>query len=161
MTGERFMKLAEEQDGFEFFQAYTDDEDRVMGGKGNTFWYAVMRKGKTAEIYLGEFEDGNWKDTYRKKKGKTETVKEMPSGTTIARIEAEAYLGQEEKWVKDRKGKHIEDSHPHLHYVYGFGDKALDISEQYGVTIGFSDLSDPKAGFHLRYLYTGKDVELP
>ena len=26
---------------------------------------------------------------------------------------------------------------------------------------GYSDLKDPEAGFHLRYLYTGRDVELP
>ena len=45
------------------------------------------------------------------------------------------------------------------HYVYGFGDKALDVSEAYGVSIGYSDLKDPEAGFHLRYLYTGEDVD--
>lgn len=41
------------------------------------------------------------------------------------------------------------------------GDKALDISEAYGVSIAYSDLSDPSAGFHLRYLYTGEAVEVP
>jgi|GEM_PF-6464658 len=41
------------------------------------------------------------------------------------------------------------------------GDKALDVSEAYGVSIGYSDLKDPEAGFHLRYLYTGEDVDAP
>ena len=48
-----------------------------------------------------------------------------------------------------------------LSLCYGIGDKALDISEAYGVSIGYSDLKDLPAGYHLRYLYTGKDVEAP
>ena len=47
------------------------------------------------------------------------------------------------------------------HYVYGFGDKALDVSKQYGVSIAFSDIKDLSAGFHLRYLNKGSEVELP
>lgn len=47
------------------------------------------------------------------------------------------------------------------HYVYGFGDKGLDVSVQYGVTIAYSDIEDADAGFHLRCLYTGDDVDLP
>ena len=85
----------------------------------------------------------------------------MPSGSTIRRIAGKAYLAQDEPWVKDRKPRLIEDAHPHYHYVYGFGDKAADVSEKYGVTIGFSDLSDVPAGFRLRFLYTGADVEIP
>ena len=68
---------------------------------------------------------------------------------------------QDEAWVKDRKPRLVEDSNPHYHYVYGIGDKALDISEAYGVSIAYSDIKDPAAGFHLRYLYTGEDVEKP
>ncbi|MBR4150234.1 MAG: hypothetical protein IKR08_02530 [Firmicutes bacterium] len=41
------------------------------------------------------------------------------------------------------------------------GGKALDVSEAYGVSIGYSDLKDPEAGFRLRYLYTGEDVDAP
>ena len=66
-----------------------------------------------------------------------------------------------ETWVTRRTPNPIEDAHPHYHYVYGFGDKALDVSVKYGVTIAFSDIKDVEAGFHLRYLYTGNDVELP
>ena len=47
------------------------------------------------------------------------------------------------------------------HYIYGFGDKGLDVSEQYGVTIAYSDIKDTSTGFHLRYVYVGDDVELP
>ena len=37
MFEERFMKLVEENDGFEFYQAYRDDVDHVLGGKGDTY----------------------------------------------------------------------------------------------------------------------------
>ena len=124
MSEEHFIQLVQDNDGFEFYQAFQNDVDHVFGGKG----------------------------------AKTKT---MPSGSTIQLIEEKAYLMQDEKWVKDRKGKLIEDSHPHYHYVYGFGDKGLDVSEQYGVTIAYSDIKDTSTGFHLRYVYVGDDVELP
>ena len=36
MSEERFLKTVEENDGFEFCQAYRDDVDYVIGGKGDT-----------------------------------------------------------------------------------------------------------------------------
>ncbi|MBQ2058623.1 MAG: hypothetical protein II488_02525 [Firmicutes bacterium] len=44
---------------------------------------------------------------------------------------------------------------------WAIGGKALDVSEAYGVSIGYSDLKDIEAGFHLRSLSTGGDVKLP
>ena len=85
----------------------------------------------------------------------------MPSGSTIRRIAEKAYLMQNEAWVTRRTPKPVEDAHPHYHYTYGFGDRGLDVSVQYGVTIAYSDIRDEDAGFHLRYLYTGDDVDLP
>ncbi len=161
MSAERFMKLVEENDGFEFVQAFREDEDHLLGGKGDTFWFTILRDGKVKESYIGTLKDGVWQDVYLKGRGKKRSSKEMPAGTTIGRIAEAAFLCQEEKWVKDRKGRLVADGHPHLHYVKGFGDKAVDISEKYGVTIGYSDLQDVPAGFHLRYLYTGADVEMP
>ena len=85
----------------------------------------------------------------------------MPPGSTMKRIEERAYFMQDAEWVRNRKPRLVEDAHPHYHYVYGIGDKALDVSEAYGVSIACSDLKDPAAGFRLRYLYTGKEVEVP
>ncbi len=85
----------------------------------------------------------------------------MPAESTIRKIEERAYFMQNEDWVVDRKPRLIEDGHPHYHYVYGFGDKALDVSEAYGVSIAYSDINDVEAGYHLRYLYTGEEVEAP
>lgn len=161
MSKEKFMNLVDTRQGFEYIIGYRDDEDHIMGGKGDTYWYTIKRGSSVAETLIATYRDGVWQDRRIKGKGKRKTVKEMPSGTTIKRIVKEAYLAQDEKWVTGRKPSLIEDSHPHYHYVYGFGDKGLDVSAEYGVTIAYSDINNVPAGFHLRYLYTGADVEMP
>ena len=161
MSAERFMQLVEEYRGFEFIQAYRDDEDHFLGGKGNKYWYVIIKDGKTTDSYIGTYKDGEWRDVYIKGSGRTRKIKEMAAGSTIKRIAKDAYTIQKEDWVTRRTPKPIQDSHPHYHYVYGFGDKALDVSEKYGVSIGYSDLSDTAAGFRLRDLCTGDDVKLP
>ncbi|MBR7046335.1 MAG: hypothetical protein IKI23_11860, partial [Lachnospiraceae bacterium] len=129
--------------------------------KGDTYWFVIMQDQSVKETYIGTVKDGVWTDRLIKGKGKKKTVKEMPAGSTIRRIEERAFFMQEEDRVKNRKPRTVQDAHPHYHYVYGFGDRALDVSEAYGVSIGYSDLKDPSAGFHLRYLYTGEEVESP
>ena len=161
MENDRFRKLVEEENGFEFYQAFRDEVDWVIGGKGDTFWFTVLKDQAVKETYVGTLKDGVWTDRMIKGTGKRKTIKEMPAGSTIARIEERAYFMQDAEWVRDRKPRLVEDSHPHYHYVYGFGDKALDVSEAYGVSIAYSDLKDLSAGFRLRYLYTGEEVELP
>ncbi len=157
MSEDRFIKLVQDNDGFEFYQAFGGDVDHVLGGKGNTYWYTVIKKGKVFETYIGKYNGDAWEDTYIK----GTKSRSMPAGSTIRLIAEKAYLMQEENWVRDRKGKLIEDTHPHYHYVYGFGDKGLDVSVKYGVTIAYSDSKDTSTGFHLRYVYIGDDVELP
>ena len=44
MFEEKFIKLVEENGGFEYYQAYRGDVDLILGGKGDTFWYVVMKK---------------------------------------------------------------------------------------------------------------------
>ncbi len=161
MENYRFLSLVEKENGFEFYQAFRDEVDWVIGGKDDTFWFAVLKDQSVAETYIGTLKDGVWTDRRVKGKGKKKSVTDMPAGSTIQRIEERAYFMQDEDWVKNRKARLIEDAHPHYHYVYGFGDKALDVSEAYGVSIAYSDLKDPAAGFHLRYLYTGEEVEDP
>ena len=161
MENYRFIELVEKEKGFEFYQAFRDETDWVMGGKGDTCWFTVLKDQSVKETCIGTLKDGIWTDRMIKGKGKNRSVKEMPAGSTIARIEERAYFMQEAEWVSDRKPRLIEDAHPHYHYVYGMGDKALDVSEAYGVSIAYSDLNDPAAGFHLRYLYTGNEVESP
>ncbi|MBQ2311714.1 MAG: hypothetical protein II185_04085 [Firmicutes bacterium] len=161
MENYRFMELVEKEKGFEFYQAFRDEVDWIIGGKDDTFWFTVMKNQSVKETYVGKLKDGVWTDRLIKGKGKKRTEKEMPAGSTIKRIEERAYFMQEEPWVKDRKPRLIEDAHPHYHYVYGMGEKALDVSEAYGVSIAYSDIKDLSAGYHLRYLYTGEEVEMP
>ena len=54
MFEEKFIKLVEENGGFEFYQAYRGDVDLILGGKGNTYWYVMMKKGKVTESYIGK-----------------------------------------------------------------------------------------------------------
>ncbi len=161
MSEERFIELVEKNDGFEFYQAYRDDVDHILGGKDGTYWYVIMKGGKVKESYIGKNAGGVWEDICVKGSGAAKKTKAMPSGSTIKRIAEKAYLMQNETWVTRRTPKQIEDAHPHYHYVYGFGDKGLDVSAEYGVTIAYSDIKDVDASFHLRYLYTGSDVSLP
>jgi len=161
MPEKRFMELVEKYQGFEFYQAYRDEVDHILGGKGDTYWYSIMKDGKVKESYIASCKDGVWNDRHVKGSGKRKSEKELPPGSVIKRIAEKAYLMQEEKWVKDKKARVIEDAHPHFHYTYGFGDKGLDVSAEYGVTIAYSDIKLPEDGFHLRYLYTGSDVEMP
>ncbi|MBR0105714.1 MAG: hypothetical protein IJM13_00685 [Lachnospiraceae bacterium] len=161
MESYRFLELVEKEKGFEFYQAFRDEVDWIIGGRGDTCWFAVMQDQSVKETWIGTLKDGVWTDRKIKGKGKKKNVTDMPAGSTIKRVEERAYFMQEEEWVKDRKPRVIEDTHPHYHYTYGIGDKALDVSEAYGVSIAYSDLKDPSAGFHLRYLYTGNDVKSP
>ena len=161
MESYRFLELVEKEKGFEFYQAFRNEVDWIIGGRGDTCWFAVMQDQSVKETWIGTLKDGVWTDRKIKGKGKKKTVTDMPAGSTIKRVEERAYFMQEEEWVKDRKPRVIEDSHPHYHYTYGIGDKALDVSEAYGVSIAYSDLKDPSVGFHLRYLYTGNDVKSP
>ena len=158
---ERFLELINKYTGFEMVHAYRDEVDHVLGGKEDTIWYVIMKDGSVKEIYLSEYINGEWKDTHIKGKGKKEVRKDLPSGTVLKMIDEKAYLCQDEEWVKRKEPKPIEDNHPHYHYVYGMGDKALDVSVEYGVTISYNDLKDTSGAFHLRDLSTGKDVERP
>ena len=157
----RFSELVRKEKGFEFCQAFRDEVDWVIGGKNDTYWFAVLKDQAVKEIYIATFKDGVWTDRKIKGKGKRKHVKEMPSGSTIEHIEERAYFMQDAEWVRNRKPRLVTDAHPHFHYVYGFGDKALDISEAYGISIAYSDIKELSAGFHLRYVSTGDQVEVP
>ena len=161
MESYRFMELVEKEKGFEYYQAFRDEVDWIIGGKDGTYWFSVLKDQSVKETYIGTLKDGVWADRKVKGKGKKKTVTEMPAESTIKRIEERAFFMQDAEWVKGRKPRLVQDAHPHYHYVYGIGDKALDVSEDFGVSIAYSDLKDLSAGFRLRYLYTGEEVDIP
>ena len=83
---EKFIKLVEENGGFEYYQAYRGDVDLILGGKDNTYWYVVMKKGKVTESYIGKNAGGVWEDVYVNGSGAGQKTKAMPSGSTIRKI---------------------------------------------------------------------------
>ena len=89
---ERFIKLVEDNGGFEYYQAYRGAVDLILGGKGSTFWYTVMKKGKVTESYIGKYVGGVWEDVYVKGIGATQKTKGMSAGSSIRKIAEKAYL---------------------------------------------------------------------
>lgn len=163
MSAERFMQLVKETRGFEMIHAYADDVDHLLGGKEGSCWYIIMKNGKIKESFIATYDNSVWEDRLIKGSGAGKKGKSVSSGTTIEKIAKQAYLFQEEAWVQRQAGKAkvIEEHHPHYHYVYGFGDRALDVSAEFGVTIGYSDIRDVSTAFHLRDISIGDDVEQP
>lgn len=78
MSEEKFIKLVEENGGFEFYQAYRDDVDHVLGGKGDTYWYVIMKKGKAKESYIGKNSGGAWEISASKAAAQAKRQKPCP-----------------------------------------------------------------------------------
>ena len=62
MKSYRFLELVEKEKGFEYYQAFRDEVDWVIGGKDNTEWYAVLKEQSVKETYIGTLKDGIWTD---------------------------------------------------------------------------------------------------
>ena len=45
--------------------------------------------------------------------------------------------------------------------MFGFGEKAVETSKEYGVTVCFNDINDNDAAYGLREILIGKDVVKP
>ena len=160
MNEESFMKLVDDNDGFEFVIGYKNDVDHRIGGKDNKYWYFVDYGGKKAEYYVGTYDNGSWTDKFYKKKGSKLESKTVENGITINKIVERAYFYQD----KTQNKKPIEvEKHGFMcnHYVFGFGDKAVETVKDYGITVDFNDISDNDSAYHLRDIFLGKDVEKP
>ena len=73
----RFTELVEKENGFEFYQAFRDEVDWAMGGKDDTYWFAVFKDGSARETYIGTLKDGEWTDRVIKGKGKNKKEAEQ------------------------------------------------------------------------------------
>lgn len=106
--------------------------------------------------------DGSREDVHYTRKKKTLSAEAASSGKTLELILAELSVGQEEV---DRSGirpiQVMLYDHPCSHYSFAFGERACKISDEYGVTVEYSNLNDEVAGFHLRDLRTGPDIIPP
>lgn len=161
MENNPFLKTVEKLDGFELTLGFREDEDHFLGGSENKVWYCVQ-KGRRMEYRIGTLSDGIWTDRYFIKKGKDLLVSEAESGSTMEMILNRAYFGQDFIQAEGRAPVHIVNSGLKLsHYVYRFGELAYDVSEDYGVTVSYSNLKDEKAGYRTRNIKTGKSVKPP
>ena len=160
MDREAFMKLVNENDGFEFIIGYKDDLDYYIGGKGNKYWYQWI-KGKNSEYYIGTYDNGVWTDKHYVAKNRTIVDSNtIEPETTINKIVERAYYYQDK--IGTKKPTEIDKEYDiFLHYVYGFGEKAWEVSKKYGVTVAFSDINNVDEGYHLRDFNIGADVDKP
>ncbi len=160
MNQESFMNLVKENNGFEFVIGYKNDVDHYIGGKGNKCWYYIDYGGKKAEYYIGTYENGSCSDIYYTLKGKKLESKTVEENTTINKIIERAYFYQEK--TTGKKPQEIE-KHGYLceHYSFGFGEKAVEIVKDYGITVDFNDINDNDSAYHLRDISTDSDVEKP
>ena len=160
MNAETFMKLVDDNDGFEFVIGYKDFVDHSIGGKGNKYWYYVDYNGKKAEYYVGTYENGFWSDVFYSKKGSSLTSKTATSGTAIKKIVEKAYLCQEK--IGTKKPSEVEKyGYTCYHYMFGFGQSACAVSKDYGITVDYNNIDDNDSAYHLREILLGADVEKP
>lgn len=157
-----FLKLVADNNGFEVTLGFRDDIDHFLGGTGNKLWYFV--KNKSAEDYYvcTLQEDGSRVDVHYKCKKEILSAEPATSGITLELIVAELSVEQDEVDSSKRKPTKVSlYEHPCSHYSFAFGERACKISDEYGVTVEYSNLNDEAAGFRLRDLRIGPDVIPP
>ena len=74
MSEYRFLELVEKENGFEYYQAFRDEVDWIMGGKDDTCWFVIMKDQSVKETYIGTLKDGIWTDRMIEGKGKNKSV---------------------------------------------------------------------------------------
>lgn len=156
-----FLKLIEEVGGFEVSLGFRGDADHFIGGQGNKIWYFVQ-KGSNEDYYVCTLNADEKKDIHYERKKKILKSEAAPSGKTIELILSEIATGQKEIEESGRKPANVEVcGHPCSHYSFAFGERAYKISDEFGITIEYSNLTDEAAGFRLRNIIIGSGVKFP
>ncbi len=160
MDSNSFMKLVEENNGFEFVLGFKDFVDHYIGGRGNKYWYQIT-KGNNSEYYVGTFSNEKWRDKfYKSKSNKIISCETVEPETTIKKIVERAYFYKDKIGTKTPRRLEKDDD-VFLHYVYGFGERAWQVSEKYGITVFFSDINHEENGYNLREINIGSSVNKP
>ena len=155
-----FLALIKKYGGIVITLGFRDDEDHFLGGVGSTVWYYTV-KGRAEECYIGELQGDKWTDRHILKK---KTVKDEPAtpGTAIEMIRERAFFKQAEIASSGRKPVPVQIcGNSCSHYVFSFGARAYDISDEFGVTVCYSNIDDEKAGWRLRQISIGSDLRPP
>ena len=160
MNNNSFIDLVEKNNGFELVIGYRNDIDHYIGGLKNKYWYQI-KKGNKNKYYIGTYNNGTWEDKYYEAKGNNiESVQNIEPRTTINKIEERAFYYQDK--INNKKPIEIaKEEDTYLHYVYGLGDKAWEVSKKYGVTTFYSNINNEEENYHLRNIFIGSDVEKP
>lgn len=152
-----FLRLIDENVGFEFVLGFIDYEDHYIGGNSKRIWY-YTKKGRKQELWMA-YRDGS-SDSHYKISGKNVTETILPPGTTLQKIIERAYWGQDVIESSSRKPEMREECGFAVHhYSFSFGETAYQISDDYNITVGYSDINDITVGYRLRDIFTSKDVE--
>ena len=156
-----FLTLIEENHGIQVTLGFRDDVDHFIGGTGGKFWYFVKKK-STEDYYVCTRDGDSTTDVHFTRKKKVLSSEPAPSGKTMELILSELSAGQEEIESSGRKPMAVKlYEHPCSHYSFAFGERAYKISDEYGITVEYSNLKDEAAGFRLRNIATGDEVIPP
>lgn len=158
---DEFRNLVREKSGFAMVLGYIDWVDHCIGGIDDRVWYSIT-DGKRTDFYLASYENGTWHDELVEDAQGKPKITKIADGTTIGMIVYRSYFGQAMIKVDGRKGMAVTDAGlPCIRYNYSFGARAYDISDEFGVTVRFSDIDHVEAGYCLRNILTGNDVKCP
>lgn len=156
-----FLDLIKKTQGFEVILGFRNNVDHFIGGSGNKIWYFVQ-KGSNEDYYVCTVNGGKKTDVHFTRKRKVLKSEAAAAGKTAELILSELAAGQKEIEESGRKAVAVEVSgHPCSHYSFAFGERAYKVSDEYGITVEYSDLKDEEAGFRLRNIFTGADVKAP
>lgn len=157
----RFFDIIRENNGFEVTLGFRDDVDHFIGGTGNKIWYFI-RSGKTEDYFICTVEGSVYSDVHYTRKGKKLKAETADPGKTLDMILAELTTGQTEIEEKSRNAVNVDIcGHACSHYSFSFGERAYRISDEYGMTVEYSNINDEKSGFRLRNITTGPEVHIP
>ena len=161
LDAERFYALVRENGGFEVTLGYRGDVDCIIGGTGNKIWYCI-KKGSSLDWYLGTRTGDERTDTRFTLKRKVLSSVPAPAGKTEALILGVLSTGQKE--IEESGHKPVKTAlydHPCSHYSFRWGERAYKVSDEYGITVEYSDIKNEAAGFRLRNIETGAKVRPP
>lgn len=161
LTEEKFCELIKTNQGFEVALGFRDDVDHYIGGTCDKIWY-LIQKGTNQDYYMATRVDGVWQDTHYTYKRKKLSSEPAESGRTMEMILDRLAIGQAEIESDGRKPiQKVVYELPCSHYSFAFGERAYAIVNDYGVTVEYSNIKDEEAGFRLRTLKTGDEVNAP
>lgn len=161
LNAQMFSDLIREQKGFEVTLGFRSNIDHFIGGTGNRVWYFI-KNGSKEDYYVCTFNGSDGTDVHYTRKKKILSSEPAPAGKTMELILSELAVGQQEIEESGRKSVSVDLSgHPCSHYSFSFGERAYKISDEYGITVEYSNLKDEAAGFRLRNIQTGSDVKAP